>query len=1368
MSIAHRSEALESWPDHFLVDHDSRTWRGAKDLPGTIKPAHLFLQSVDNGLEVAAATSSGRPKPAELRKAWKSRQGGRAAPVLLAVGYETSDGMKVATCGPVGEEPLVLLGLDHDRLERVASAALDEPDRHCAQRSLLRALHDVESDLLGLVNGGLLATHELRSRVPERPDWSSATKTARPLLRLRGRQLVKALGYSIDTLTTDTSLLTVGRDRRAVAVFLDDHELPDNPADRFGGSTPVSRAMALAGQQGVRWVVMTRAAEIRLYAATPSVGVGRKSGEATFVEVNLRLLPGELAGYLQLLFSSEALASDGSLEEIIQQSKDFAVVLANRLRERVYREAVPALASAVACRLAPDPDETTLAAAYDQTLNILFRLLFVAYGEDKGLLPYRTNEVYTEHSLKSIAHSLLGLPDAAPIGDDGATDLWDRVAAVWHVIDEGDSKWGVPAYNGGLFSETSPVGAALARLRLTNAEFQPVLQALTVDFDEDDELGPVDFRSLSVREFGTLYEGLLESNLSVASSDLALDSRDTYVPAIRDQQPVVLAGSVYLHNRSGARKATGSYFTKPFAVDHLLDQALEPALDDHVSRIRAHLDRGDEAAAASEFFDFRCADIAMGSGHFLVAAIDRIEARLSGFLALNPVPHIVTELDQLREVAKKELGSLAEGIEIETTALLRRQIARRCIYGVDCNEISVELARLAIWLHTFVPGLPLSFLDHNLVRGDSLTGIGTVEEALAALPAGSDTRPTVFREQILGLLSRSSKALDRLATTADATIGQVKDSERAHWEAHDAVQPAAALFDLIVAERLGHAEVPLTLDEAHLLDAVEQSNVRKTVDELGALHFPIAFPEVFIRQRSGFDCILGNPPWEEATVEELGFWALRFPGLKSLKPGEQKREIVRLRSERLDLVAEYEAEVTSTDLVRRTLTAGPYPGMGKGDPDLYKAFCWRFWDLTRHGGAIGVVLPRSALSAAGSAPWRASVLDEGCFADVTMTLNTAGWVFDEAEHRYTIGLVSLRKGADFAGLVSLRGPFSSLGTFLQGLNVKPAEFPVDEFRTWSDGAAFPLLPSAEAATVFTKLRRHPRLDAADQRERASSGHWHARPVTEFHATADKHLFELAGEAHRQREAPLARPGDSGPWPVYKGASFNLWEPDTGVRYGTAEPDVVLGELQRKRLRQNKLARSAFNEFPREWARDPSTLPCLRPRIAFRDIARATDTRTVIAALVPGHLVITNKAPYLLWPEGDERDEAYLLGVLSSMPLDWCARRVIEITVNFHIFNGLPVPRPDRDHPLRRRVEEIAGRLAAVDGRYAEWAGEVGVPVGSVTDEEKAELLAELDAAVGHLYGLDEDDLKIIYGTFHEGADYSERCERVLVHHRRLA
>lgn len=261
-------------------------------------------------------------------------------------------------------------------------------------------------------------------------------------------------------------------------------------------------------------------------------------------------------------------------------------------------------------------------------------------------------------------------------------------------------------------------------------------------------------------------------------------------------------------------------------------------------------------------------------------------------------------------------------------------------------------------------------------------------------------------------------------------------------------------------------------------------------------------------------------------------------------------------------------------------------------------------------------------------------------------------------------------------------------------------------------------------------------------------------MREFDATNDKRHW--------------ADQGDTGKWPVYKGASFNLWEPDTGVRYGTADPEHVTAELQRKRERGSRNKRSAFSEMPAEWVADLSTLPCLHPRIAFRDVTNRTNTRTVIAALVPPNLVITNQAPYVIWPRGDQRDEAYLLGVLSSMVLDWYARCWVELHVNFHIFNGLPIPRPGRDDPIRRRVEEIAGRLAAVDDRYAEWADAVEVPVGSVTGEAtKASLIAELDAAVAILYGLDEADLRVIYTTFHEGADYSDRLTAVTEHFRRL-
>src|SRR5581483_11853274 len=453
-------------------------------------------------------------------------------------------------------------------------------------------------------------------------------------------------------------------------------------------------------------------------------------------------------------------------------------------------------------------------------------------AEDKDLLPYRSNGLYRERALKALARQLADRrQDGELVFDPNDTSLWDDVVGLWRAIDVGNVELGVPAYNGGLFSgdpQVNPAGAALAQARLSNAEFGPALTALVVDETDESVVGPVDFRSLSVREFGTIYEGLLESNLSIAPTDLTLDAKANYVPAGKGAEVVVREGAVYFHNRSGARKSSGSYFTKPFAVEHLLDHALEPALDDHIARLGALLDAGEEAKAAQAFFDFRCVDLAMGSGHFLVAAVDRIEARLSAFLAQHPIPQLAAELERLRAAAYDALGPLGEGVELEHSSLLRRQVARRCIYGIDRNVIAVELARLAVWIHTFVPGLPLSFLDHALVQGDSLTGIGALEEALNALDPGDDTRMSMFREPILAVLGRAENALTRLGRLSDATAAEIKDARAAQAEAQAEVQPARDLFDLIVGARVGTAKLPTAFDEEAIAAHPNLADARAT------------------------------------------------------------------------------------------------------------------------------------------------------------------------------------------------------------------------------------------------------------------------------------------------------------------------------------------------------------------------------------------------------------------------------------------------------------------------------------------------------------------------------------------------------------
>ena len=239
------------------------------------------------------------------------------------------------------------------------------------------------------------------------------------------------------------------------------------------------------------------------------------------------------------------------------------------------------------------------------------------------------------------------------------------------------------------------------------------------------------------------------------------------------------------------------------------------------------------------------------------------------------------------------------------------------------------------------------------------------------------------------------------------------------------------------------------------------------------------------------------------------------------------------------------------------------------------------------------------------------------------------------------------------------------------------------------------------------------------------------------------------------------------WPVYKGTSFNLWEPDTGVYYDSAEAEAMIATLHEKRLSSRRTRSSAFAEQDDAVVKDPVSLPCRHPRIAFRNVTRSTDTRTLVSALVPGERVITNHAPYLLRTAGTAVDEAYVLGVLCSMPCDWQVRRTVELNMTFEQIGQLSIPDPGTGHPVRDRVAEIAARLAAQDDRFVGWAAEVGVPVAEIERGGGAWLLAELDACVAYLYGLDEDDLTVVYDTFGRPGQWDERLDSVLVCFRRI-
>ncbi|RQG98188.1 Eco57I restriction-modification methylase domain-containing protein [Natrarchaeobius oligotrophus] len=1348
----------------FLESRSGRPW--ADDPAGG--DFKFYQGNGSSALEVVVVDHGERPTKEFLQNAYKDRRGGRVNPILVVALYDGYAGL----CGPSGEEPPVYRDVDRGQADRVCDTALDEPDRHAAQRFLTEMLPQLDEELTGLRNQGLLSTHELKVGVPDRDDWEEATERALQALDDDPRELIKGLNYEIDDLPGQGYLLKDTSDghERAVAMFLQEDESFDHKQERFvGESTPVAYALNEATKRNLEYVIGSSGETLRLYTTNPDAGFGSRGRTDTYVEVNTSLLADEKAGYLWLLFSANALREDGMLYDIMERSKDYAAALGERLRERIYDDVVPDLAEAIArARDLNNPTKEDLDETYEMTVVLLYRLLFIAYAEDEEFLPRRRNERYDRNSLKQKAHDLHDFIEDDGDFDAAFYDHWDDVMHLSRAVHHGHDELGLPAYDGRLLSEDediSEAGSKLADIRLNNEEFGPVLANLLIDETGDGYQGPVDFRNIGVREFGVIYEGLLESELSLAEQPLSTDNDGHYVPINSDGQQtlgddddiVVGEGEVYLHGQSGERKATGTYYTKSRFVEHILDHSLEPALDDHLERIDRLREEEGEHAAADAFFDLRISDIAMGSGHFLVGAVDRIESRLYSYLTEKPLSPVEDELDNLEDAALEAFENEEYAPPVERGQLLRRQVARRCIYGVDLNPLSTELARLSIWVHTFVPGLPLTFLDYNLVTGDSLAGIGTLDEVTEILDVEQSSLGMFTGGQ--SVMKEIRDDIDQLGNFADASAEQVQEARETRAEIEDKLQQVRSRFDILAASRIddeidtdpvSNMDIDITQHDSYL-------QAQQVLESTDTLHFPAAFPEVFDGDNAGFDAIIGNPPWEEAMLEEDEFWTRYEPGLQREEShGGNKEEIIdRLKKERPELAKKFESESREQRKRREILREGPYPGMGEGDPDTYKAFYWRFWTLCHAEGSVGIVLPRSAFLVSGSEEYRKKILDESVINDVTFLKNRSEWAFNSVGNRMTIGLLSFKKGIKGQN-VPIRGPYPNEGAYEQGIESDPHIFSVNSVKNWTEKASFPLLPpEPRSIRVLAQLNDHPNLNY-------EGGEWFARPYAELHETNDKTKDDGTKIIHETDDPP------ENYWPVFDGGSINppdtqLWVNDTGDRFGYADPDTVVDYLQQSRENSYRYAgsRSAFVKFSEDWVHDISTLPCLSSRIAFRDATQRTNQRTVLASLVPPETPLTNTAPYVLWPRGDERDEAYLLGILNSIPLDWYSRCFVESHVSFFIFNALPVPRPGKDSKLRQRVVELSGQLAAKDDRYAEWAQSVGVEYGTLDEKDQIDKIYELDAVVAHLYGLSREHVEIIFETFHDGWDYEERLDRVL-------
>ncbi len=1250
----------------------------------------IEASAIVNGIEVAHAAG---PAERSLRAAWRRRTGGGATPLLLVADDPETDGVVVAL-GPV----------THDGPVRLVSAdALADVLRRASTLPALQAVRDLAEQLehldqtgvAGLTVKGLGTEHLFRERLRQTADWPALAELAAAVTG-SWRDALRGAGYELEELPRG---YLARHDGAPVAVV---HPVADVSAFAkldAEGRPPEGILLEGCRRTNAPYGILAAGTRLRLFEAAPESG----SAIARYLELDTAALADEDRPLLGLL-TPPYLAEEG-FRRLMAEARAYGVALRKRLDTAIRELVLPPLGRELghwATANARDVDDDAVRRDLEAAaLAFVFRALFLLYAESAGYLPM-ARDAYARGSLTQVVRDAW---DQRGSFDGRSTKFWDRLQTLVRAMRSGDDALGVPPYNGDLFAPDGFEGSAtLDAASLPDTALGPALVALGIEADSGDGY---DFSGLDIGHLGHIYEGLLSLRLSLADRPYRYDGRrERYVPA-EEGEAEYAAGELLWLTDEGGRKGGGVYYTPEPLVRHLVRRGVLPAFERHLETVEALL-REQPAEAARKLFTFRVLDPACGSAHFLVAVVDELAERIARFLAEHPLPDVARELDDLRAGA-----GATYGIGVEDVALLHRLVLRRCVYGVDLSPMGAEIAKISLWLASFVPGLSLAFLDHNVRVGNSLIGVAGVEQ----LMEGDSSFAALM---VLDQIERATTATEALHSLLDRNPDEVARSGEAQAAVDREVEGARTLLDMWIAEPLGlgskigdeltasaqaieRGEIPLGADAA--------TEAARTA---GALHWPLAFPEVF--SSGGFDVVVGNPPWEEITVEELAFYARYQPGMRALPEAERNLALTRLKAERSELETRLAADLEKSARLRRYFAADAGYVGGSGDPDLYKFFCQRYRRLLARGGTLAVVLPRSTFLTKGSADFRRWLFGSTTVQRLDFLLNNRRWMFD-THPQYTVALlVATAATAPDDHRFEVAGVASSLASFMaqsasDGIALDPAALGPE--------LEVPLLPSQAAADLLAKLRSGPAFALG-------AGRWKAIPVAEFHETNDKRLWE----------------GQADGWRLWKGESFDQYDP-TGAGERWCPPSAAAMKKARKpNPGKDSLVARTVSKSDRVAA---VAAELGRARLAIRDVSRATDSRTVRSCLVPPETFLTNKAPYLAFAEGDDRDRAAALALLNSLPFDWQARRFVETNVNFFILEGLRVP--SLDDEAYDAIATAAARLSCSDERFADFAAATGVAFGPLAPDERDRLRAEIDARVAGAWAFDAADLETIFADF---------------------
>lgn len=986
---------------------------------------------------------------------------------------------------------------------------------------------------------------------------------------------------------------------------------------------------------------------------------------------------------------------------------------------------------------------------YRELLRVVYRLIFLFVAEDRGALLHpdasaearsRYRDHYSTTWLRTLAVERRG---------SRHPDLWRAFQLVAHGLGSrtGVPQLGVPALGGFLFGASAT--PHLDRSDLSNGSLLEAIRSLALIEDRGVRLA-VDFRNLGSEELGSIYESLLAFHPEVHPDAAAFELASA-------------AGS--------ERKTTGSYYTPTSLISDLLDSALEPVLAEAV----AGKSRDDAERAILEL---RVVDPAVGSGHFLVAAAHRIARRL----------------------AAARLGDI-EPSPVEHQHALR-DVVGRCLYGVDLNPDAAELCRVGLWLEAIEPGRPLSFLDNHIRVGNSL--LGTTPEMLAGyipddayVVLGEDDDKARVRDLFkrnreerggqLTLDESSLVGVDPELAQAALAINELPDDDLADVEQKarryeglvesGAYRTAKLLADAwcaaFVVPKSG--KVPgitsATLRRiARNATGVEEATRAVIDDQAGTyqfFHWHLEFPDIFPPEgpdagvRHGFDVVLGNPPWERFKLQEEEFFAVPRPDIaKAANAAARKRMIARLREEDPPLYRAYVDALRSADGASHIVRdSGRFPLGGRGDVNTYPVFAELMRSILAPTGRVGVIVPTGIATDDTTKFLFRDLVDSGSLVSLFDFENRKG-IFPAIDSRIKFSLLTLaghaRPAAESEFVFFALG-IDDLTDPERRFTLAPADFALLNPNT----RTCPIFRSRRDAEITKGI--YERLPVLVNESKGEDGNpWGITFMSMFHMANDSGLFatrkDMESSGWRLNGNIFERDG-ARYLPLYEAKMVHQFDHrygDYSMRLATSEgtqlPEVPLSKLQD----------SAYVPMPRYWVAEDEVLGRLQDRwgrpwlLGWRDIARNTDERTLIATIIP-KAAVGHKFPLML-PTVSPHLVGALLTCLNSLVVDYVARQKIGGT-NFAIFNikQLPIPTPQQliapcpwDEAVSaanwfgRRAARLLATAADMAAPLAEW----GVrQLRSWSADERSALRAEIDAAWFMWFGLDMRAIDQVLDSF---------------------